>query len=485
MCLEKSIFSNIFIVVMVDLFSLNFWASFFGLQQTPAAASPASTTVAQRSASYSETHIIIAAGQSNMEGALMYTMPPTGGTPSNLFLFDTYANIIPAPLHGDITDGALINKGRGLLNPPYNTHRPGMVFARNYARANPHVEVVVLYAAVGGSAFNSLTSAAGTPKYGNVGAPGWNGVLYNNTKNAVAAIKTLRPNAKVKAMLWHQGESEMDDYNITYPIFQQGWPRLIDLARDDGGVFIAGLIGAPNMNPFQPVIKYNGGYNTNRAITQIAQDLNVPLVTESQHYEMLYEQHGINLGFTLHFTSAKGIELGHAYWRKYEQARTAMPSSTPTPQAPASFPQWPSLTTPQVPVAPSAPSQFIPPTPTVPALSSPPPSDEPSFSTRRLNATYSAPGKNGSIGRIQLSGSMRYDGPDPVSRALIVTPIDSARFSWTKATSIEPVPEERDLVTFTFSNNMMAEAIPAYDANGIITFTFIGGFDGIIWTRLE
>ncbi len=136
----------------------------------------------------SKFHIIVLMGQSNMEGS---------GYP----VFSEYINGVPNVLR---MSPEREWKQASLVMGPSSGMSPGYVFARKYADMHPGVTVGFIQCAVGGKSLAAL-------------GPGRGERLPNGKtiyEDAVERVKLAKEVGVIKAVLWHQGESDsgMPDY---------------------------------------------------------------------------------------------------------------------------------------------------------------------------------------------------------------------------------------------------------------------------------
>ena len=128
-------------------------------------------------------HIFLLTGQSNMEGA---------GYP-----------VLPEYLTGTTQVIELNDKMEWVKNvAPYGRgYGPGESFALHYAKLHPDVTVGVIHAARGGRSMRELSKGG---RDNTDRAP--------NYDNLIKKIKFAQQQGEVKAMLWHQGETDAKRY---------------------------------------------------------------------------------------------------------------------------------------------------------------------------------------------------------------------------------------------------------------------------------
>ena len=147
-------------------------------------------------------HIFLLTGQSNMEGA---------GYP-----------VLPEYLTGTTQVLELNDKMEWVKNvAPYGRgYGPGESFALHYAKLHPDVTVGVIHAARGGRSMRELSKGG---RDNTDRAP--------NYDNLIKKIKFAQEQGEVKAMLWHQGESDTGNRNYINEL-----NKLVTDVRTDIGI---------------------------------------------------------------------------------------------------------------------------------------------------------------------------------------------------------------------------------------------------------
>ena len=147
-------------------------------------------------------HIFLLTGQSNMEGA---------GYP-----------VLPEYLKGNNRVLELNDKMEWVKNvAPYGRgYGPGEAFALHYAKLHPDVTVGLIHAARGGRSMRELSKGG---RDNTDRAP--------NYDNLIKKIKFAQEQGEVKAMLWHQGESDTGNRNYVAEL-----NKLVTDVRTDIGV---------------------------------------------------------------------------------------------------------------------------------------------------------------------------------------------------------------------------------------------------------
>lgn len=147
-------------------------------------------------------HIFLLTGQSNMEGA---------GYP-----------VLPQYLTGTTQVIELTDKMEWVKNvAPYGRgYGPGEAFALHYAKLHPDVTVGLIHAARGGRNMRELSKGG---RDNTDRAP--------NYDNLIKKIKFAQEQGEVKAMLWHQGESDTGNRNYINEL-----NKLVTDVRTDIGI---------------------------------------------------------------------------------------------------------------------------------------------------------------------------------------------------------------------------------------------------------
>ena len=147
-------------------------------------------------------HIFLLTGQSNMEGA---------GYP-----------VLPEYLKGSNRVLELNDKMEWVKNiAPYGRgYGPGEAFAMHYTKLHPDVTVGLIHAARGGRSMRELSKGG---RDNTDRAP--------NYDNLIKKIKFAQEQGEVKAMLWHQGESDTGNRNYIAEL-----NKLVTDVRTDIGI---------------------------------------------------------------------------------------------------------------------------------------------------------------------------------------------------------------------------------------------------------
>ena len=225
--------------------------------------------------------LFLLAGQSNMAGR--GEVADQDRTPHpRVWMFDRAMAWVPAiePMHFD---------------KPIAAVGPGRAFGLAVAEANPMAQVGLIPAAVGGSPITA-----------------WDpGVLYKETgaypwDDAIKRMKAAMPKGELRAILWHQGESDGND--ATAPLYEARLRSLIARFRADLGKpnlpFIIGQLGRFEAKPWS-----TGYQQVDAAHRRVAADVaNVAFVSSDGLADK---------GDLIHFSADAARELGRRYARAY------------------------------------------------------------------------------------------------------------------------------------------------------------------------
>jgi len=166
-------------------------------------------------------HVFVLAGQSNMAGRAEVGEIDRTPHPRVLTLnADDEWVIAIDPLHSD--------------KPKVAGVGPGLAFAKEIADRNPDIRIGLVPTAVGGSAIASWTAGG---YHEQTGLYPWD--------DAVRRVQVAKEAGEIKAILWHQGES--DSRPERAPMYESKLHDLIhrfrDLSDDDRLPFIIGQLG--------------------------------------------------------------------------------------------------------------------------------------------------------------------------------------------------------------------------------------------------
>lgn len=173
---------------------------------------------------------------------------------------------------------------------------PGRAFGIAIAEANPDVHVGLIPTAVGGSPITSWQPGVVYPE---TGAYPWD--------DAVRRMKAALPQGELRAILWHQGESDGND--TAAPLYEARLRSLIARFRAEFGrpnlPFVIGQLGRFDGRP------WSAGYQqVDAAHQRVAADVpNVAFVSS---------QGLTDKGDQLHFSADAARELGLRYARAYQ-----------------------------------------------------------------------------------------------------------------------------------------------------------------------
>lgn len=182
-----------------------------------ASASSATPKEAKVPADKSKFHVIVLMGQSNMEGA-GYPVP------------SEYIKGVPNVLR---MNDKMEWKQADLVMGPSSGLSPGYVFARKYADMHPGITVGFIQCAVGGKSLAALGSGRGAERQSN------GKTIY---ENAIEKIKAAQQVGVIKAVLWHQGESDSGKQDYV-PALNEYVTKLRADINEPDVPFIAGELG--------------------------------------------------------------------------------------------------------------------------------------------------------------------------------------------------------------------------------------------------
>jgi hypothetical protein len=230
-------------------------------------------------------HLFLLAGQSNMAGRGVVADADRVPHP-RVQMFDRERRWVPAidPMHFD---------------KPIAAVGPGRAFGMAVAEADPRVTVGLIPTAVGGS---PITTWEPGVRYPETGAFPWD--------DAVARVRAAWPAGELKAVLWHQGESDGTD--PASPLYEARLRSLIARVRTEfRSPALPFLIGQLGRFEGQP---WNSGYTTvDTAHRRVAADVpNVAFVSSDGL---------LDKGDKLHFSAEAARELGRRYAKAYLEMR--------------------------------------------------------------------------------------------------------------------------------------------------------------------
>jgi hypothetical protein len=244
-------------------------------------------------------HIFLLMGQSNM----------AGGIPGKEL---TAEDKTPVP-------GVVIRRGKGWIPAAHPIHLGGkkngfglgLPFAKEYTKRHPGVTVGLVPCASGGKRIDLLKKGSN---------------LY---RAAMGKSKLAREMGTIKAVLWHQGESDTvnDERTASY---EEKLHQLITDVRADLGIedlpFIVGNLGE----------LYGVGENPNPDPGKVARVKKIKEILRSLPSKLEHtgfvDSHGLEYcdrPKCTHFDKASYIILGHRYCEVYEKVATGGPSSEP------------------------------------------------------------------------------------------------------------------------------------------------------------
>lgn len=252
-------------------------------------------------------HIILGAGQSNMEGRGEPYSAITDPTNPRIWQYpQTSPGLIPAA--EPLDDPRLIKLGIG----------PAFQFSRRLLQTLPEDDqIVIVPAAVGNTALVEATTDAwmwgGAPN--NLSAK-----AVTQTLGAIALAQETWPDAvvKVSAILWVQGERDGRALNITKPVYLAELQALIAGFRTSFGdnriPFIIGQMTPEGMS-------VGTGYQINSAHST------APLTTPMTGFAL--GPAGMVLGDDLHYTGQGQRHLARSMFREYERVISGLAPMIP------------------------------------------------------------------------------------------------------------------------------------------------------------
>lgn len=249
------------------------------------------TAALQTPAAPAGLQLFVLAGQSNMAGR--GDLAPADRTPHpRVWMFDRAMTWRPAvePMHFD---------------KPIAAVGPGRAFGVAIAEADPSANIGLIPTAVGGS---PITSWEPGVLYEETGAHPWD--------DAIRRVKAAMPQGEVRAILWHQGESDGND--AAAPLYEGRLRALIARFRAELGSpslpFIIGQLGRFDGKPWT-----SGYQQVDAAHRRVAADTpGVAFVSSAGLADK---------GDQLHFSADAARELG----RRYAAAYLALPGPGPGP----------------------------------------------------------------------------------------------------------------------------------------------------------
>lgn len=226
-------------------------------------------------------HLFLLAGQSNMAGR--GDVAPDDRTPhARVWMFDRAGAWVPAvdPMHFD---------------KPIAAVGPGRAFGVAIAEALPAAHIGLIPTAVGGS---PITAWEPGVRYEETGAYPWD--------DAVARAKGAMPQGRLRAILWHQGESDGNDASA--PLYEARLRSLITRFRTELDApalpFIIGQLGR-----FEGKSWPSGYVQVDAAHQRVAADTPGVAFVSSEGLA--------DKGDQLHFSAEAARELGRRYAEAY------------------------------------------------------------------------------------------------------------------------------------------------------------------------
>ncbi|GIW96819.1 MAG: hypothetical protein KatS3mg111_0152 [Pirellulaceae bacterium] len=249
-----------------------------------AGTSPLTAQVATAPSGEAPMHLIVLAGQSNMAGRGEVSNDDLTPHP-RIYMLDAHSQWVPAvdPLHFD--------------KPQVVGVGPGRAFALEYARHHPEAIVGLIPCAVGGTSIRLWQPGQRDTV---TGAHPWD--------DTQRRIERAMRDGEVKAILWHQGESDSrsgrgEEYAVA---LKELIGRFRELIQDPQAPFLIGQLGQFAGRPWT---------DGRRAIDQ-AHKLVAREVSRSGFVSSLGLE---DKGDGVHFSAAAARELGRRYYREYER----------------------------------------------------------------------------------------------------------------------------------------------------------------------
>lgn len=227
--------------------------------------------------------LFLLAGQSNMAGRGDVADQDRAPHP-RVWMFNQAGLWAPAvePMHFD---------------KPIAAVGPGRAFGVALADANPDARIGLIPTAVGGS---PITSWEPGVLYKETGAYPWD--------DAIRRLRAALPQGELRAILWHQGESDGTD--AAAPLYEARLRTLIARFRAESGQpnlpFIIGQLGRFEGKPWT-----NGYQIVDAAHQRVAADTPDVAFVSSEGLR--------DKGDQLHFSADSARELGRRYARAYQR----------------------------------------------------------------------------------------------------------------------------------------------------------------------
>ncbi len=225
-------------------------------------------------------HIFLLAGQSNMAGRGELSDIDRALHP-RVFVLDKNDNWVTAtePIHFD--------------KPKVRGTGPGLAFAKEIAKQNPEIRIGLVPTAVGGSGIQTWVPGGYHEKTG----------LYP-WDDAVRRLRVAMQSGELKAVLWHQGESDSrpESANLYEARLHDLIRRFRNVAGNDKLPFIVGQLGQ-----FK---EWSDGRQLVNAVHE-----NVPAHFENTRF--VSSDDLTHIGDKTHFDAASARELGRRYADAY------------------------------------------------------------------------------------------------------------------------------------------------------------------------
>jgi hypothetical protein len=230
-----------------------------------------------------EMHIFLLAGQSNMAGRGEVEAQDRTPHP-RIWMLDRNLDWVPAadPIHFD---------------KPIAGVGPGLTFARALVERDQELVIGLVPAAVGGSPISAWEPGAW---YQETNSRPWD--------DALERVRFAMPSGELKAILWHQGES--DSNGESAPLYQERLRRLVQRFRDElDDPDLPFLIGGLGCFPERPWNQWRATVDSaHRALPNV-----LPRAAFISADGLAHK------GDTVHFNSEAARELGRRYANAYQQ----------------------------------------------------------------------------------------------------------------------------------------------------------------------
>lgn len=237
-----------------------------------------------------ETHVFVLGGQSNMRP----NTGTTGSSQTEVYPAFTYQWGRFGANNNTIIDAAVPLDHIGNDSAPQ--YGPGLAtkFCIDYAADNPNVNILLVPCAEGGTSFQANDWNQGDPN-------------YNDLVNRTNQVFIENPTYKLKAILWHQGESDSGNsgYETDLDTFISNVRTDITVADANTPIILGGQLPSWIDSSSNNLAVYNIVKDTpNRVSNTAFADSRVPT-----------DLTGID---AFHFSSSSSLTLGERYYEAYK-----------------------------------------------------------------------------------------------------------------------------------------------------------------------